>query len=108
MGLQRSRQTSPTLPMTTADNQHHQRPRNDTALVHGDQPCMQADQDYRQLEQRYRHSAQYAAMVQTYPVLKHAIQDCQQTELVSDHRNPLESTPIHCPQLNWQRSHGEC
>jgi hypothetical protein len=70
--------------MTTADNQHHQRPRHDTALVHGDQPSMQPDQDYRQLERSYRHSPQYAAMVQRYPVLRHAIQDCQQAELVSD------------------------
>ncbi len=45
---------------------------------------MQPDQDYRQLERSYRHSPQYAAMVQRYPVLRHAIQDCQQAELVSD------------------------
>lgn len=45
---------------------------------------MQPDQDYRQLEQSYRLSAQYAAMVQRYPALKHAIEACQQSELVSD------------------------
>jgi hypothetical protein len=68
--------------MTPASNSRCPRP--DPALVHGEQPCMQPDQDYRQLEQSYRHSAQYAAMVQRYPALKHAIEACQQSDLVSD------------------------
>ena len=81
-----------------------ERPGHDQALVPGDQPCIQPDQDYRQLEQSHRHSAQYAAMVQRYPVLKHAIEACEQAELVSDQQSPL---PLQAPQLHWQRSHGE-
>jgi len=83
-----------------------ERPWPDQALVPGDQACMQPDQDYRQLEASYRHSAQYAAMVQRYPVLKHAIEACQQAELVSDQQCPLLPT-LHGPQLHWHRSHGE-
>jgi hypothetical protein len=82
------------------------RPGPDHALVPGDQPCMQPDQDYRQLEQSYRHSAQYAAMVQRYPVLKHAIEACEQAELVSDQQCQLLPS-LHGPQLHWHRSHGE-
>ncbi len=89
--------------MTTAKNPRRARP--DPALVHGDQMCMQPDQDYRQLEQSYRHSAQYAAMVQRYPVLRHAIEACRQAELVSDQQSSLPA--LHGPQLHWHRSHGE-
>jgi len=67
---------------------------------------MQPDQDYRQLEQSYRHSAQYAAMVQRYPVLKHAIEACEQAELVSDQQCPLLPA-LNSPELQWHRSHGE-
>jgi hypothetical protein len=45
-------------------------------------------------------------MVQRYPVLKHSIENCQQSEWVGDQ----ESLPVpafHAPQLHWQRSHGE-
>ncbi len=82
------------------------RPGSDHALVPGDQPCMQPDQDYRQLEQSYRHSAQYAAMVQRYPVLRQAIEACQQADLVSDQQSPLLPA-LEGPQLHWNRSHGE-
>lgn len=92
--------------MTTANN-HRRRPRSETALVHGDhQQSMQPDQDYRLLERTYRHSAQYAEMVRRYPVLKHTIEDCQQTELVGDQPD-LHLTAHHGSELNWHRSHGE-
>jgi hypothetical protein len=39
----------------------------DGELVHGQQLPLQSDQDYRQLEQHYCRSAQYAAMVSRYP-----------------------------------------
>lgn len=90
--------------MTTANN--HRQPRLDPGLVHGDQPSMQPDLDYRQLEQSYRHSAQYAAMVQRYPVLKHSIEHYQQAELVGDQQHVLLQT-LHGPSLHWHRSHGE-
>jgi len=67
---------------------------------------MQPDQDYRQMEASYHHSAQYAAMVQRYPVLKHAIEACQQDEWVGDQQSLLR-TSLDGPQLHWQRSHGE-
>jgi hypothetical protein len=82
-----------------------ERSRPDTTLVHGDQACMQPDQDYRQLEASYHHSAQYAAMVQRYPVLKHAIEACQQAELVGDQHSLLPA--IQAPQLHWQRTYGD-
>jgi len=73
------------------------RPNPDPTLV-GDQACMQPDQDYRQLEASYHHSAQYAAMVQRYPVLKHAIEACQQNEWVGDQQSQLR-TSLDGPQL---------
>ena len=87
-------------------NSRNERSRPDPALVHGDQACMQLDQDYRQLEQGYHHSAQYAAMVQRYPVLKHSIEACQQSELVGDQESLLLPS-LDGPELHWQRSHGE-
>ena len=99
----------------TATNNHRgtarrtsrgERSRPDAALVHGDQAWTQPDQDYRQLEASYHRSAQYAAMVQRYPVLKHAIEACQQAELVGDQQSLLLPS-LDGPQLQWQRSHGE-
>jgi len=87
-------------------NARSERSRPDPALVHGDQAWMQPDQDYRQLEASYHHSAQYAAMVQRYPELKHAIEACQQNELVGDQQSLLLSS-LDGPGLHWQRSHGE-
>ncbi len=87
-------------------NSRNERSRLDPVLVHGDQACMQPDQDYRQLEQGYHHSAQYAAMVQRYPVLKHSIEACQQSELVGD-QEILLLPSLDDPGLHWERSHGE-
>ena len=67
---------------------------------------MQPDQDYRQLEQSYHHSAQYAAMVQRYPVLKHSIKACQQSELMGEQESLLLPS-LDGPELYWERSHGE-
>ena len=53
-------------------------------LVQGDQQSMQPDQDYRVLERSYRQSAEYAAMVQRYPLLHSSINDCASSELVGD------------------------
>jgi hypothetical protein len=97
--------------MTTAD---HSRPTGarpepgpDADLVHGQQLPLQSDQDYRQLEQHYRRSAQYAAMVSRYPLLRHWIDACRHSELVAD---PLPGSQ-HQGQpgivLQWDRSHGE-
>ena len=56
----------------------------DGDLVHGQQLPLQCDQDYRQLEQHYRRSAQYAAMVSRYPLLRHWIDACRHSELVAN------------------------
>jgi len=54
----------------------------ETELVAGEQQSMQPDQDYRLLQATYRQSAEYAAMVQRYPLLRSWITDCESAELV--------------------------
>ena len=51
-------------------------------LVSGEQQSMQQDLDYRLLESTYRQSAEYAAMVQRYPLLRSWITACESSELV--------------------------
>ncbi|MBD2421873.1 hypothetical protein [Cyanobium sp. FACHB-13342] len=45
---------------------------------------MQPEQDYRLLQATYRQSAEYAAMVQRYPLLRSWITACESAELVGD------------------------
>ena len=45
---------------------------------------MQENLDYRLLEASYRESAEYAAMVQLYPVLRSWITACKSSELVGN------------------------
>ena len=54
----------------------------ETELVAGEQQSMQPDQDYRLLQATYRQSAEYAAMVQRYPLLRSWITACESAELV--------------------------
>lgn len=69
--------------MATTTFNAHRSTSSDAALVHAEQHCQQpADRHYRQLEHSYRHSEQYAAMVQRYSVLRQAIEACDQTEMV--------------------------
>jgi len=71
------------------------------ALVVGEQQdCQPADRHYRQLEQKYHHSPQYAAMVQQYPVLRHSIDVCQQPELVGS-KPDLSSNDQEASWVNW-------
>lgn len=73
-------------------------------------PISEPEPDYRQLEHAYRHSDQYAAMVQRYPLLERSIAACRQPDLVGDHRNddPATPPPRHRGSgLRWERSHGE-
>ena len=51
-------------------------------LVSGEQRSMHQDLDYRLLESSYRQSAEYAAMVERYPLLRSWITDCESSELV--------------------------
>lgn len=53
-------------------------------LVCGEQQSMQQDLDYRLLESTYRQSAEYAAMVQRYPLLRSCISACESSELVGN------------------------
>lgn len=62
-------------------------------------PPGEPEPDYRQLEQAYRLSAEYAAMVRRYPLLQQMIHACHRDDLVADTR--------HQPRLAWDRSHGE-
>jgi hypothetical protein len=59
---------------------------------------------YRLLEMDYRQSAQYAAMVERYPLLKQSIEICQQGDLIGDSSLPPQLAAVH---LEWERSHGE-
>ncbi|MEX0588469.1 MAG: hypothetical protein WD136_04360 [Cyanobium sp.] len=54
----------------------------ETELVPVEQQCMQPDQDYRLLQHSYRQSAEYAAMVQRYPLLRSWITACESSDLV--------------------------
>jgi hypothetical protein len=97
--------------MTTAD---HSRPTGarpepgpDADLVHGQQLPLQSVQDYRQLEQHYRRSAQYEAMVSRYPLLRHWIDACRHSELVADPQPGSQQQGPPGIVLQWDRSHGE-
>jgi hypothetical protein len=79
----------------------------DGELVHGQQLPLQSDQDYRQLEHHYRRSAQYAAMVSRYPLLRHWIHACRHSELVADPLPGSEQQGQPGIVLQWDRSHGE-
>jgi hypothetical protein len=70
-----------------------------------------AEPDYRALERSYLRSADYAAMVERYPLLRRSIQSCRGSALVG---GPTTAPQRHAPgvhqqrvQLQWERSHGE-
>jgi hypothetical protein len=67
-------------------------------------PALLEQLHYRRLEQTYYQSAQYAAMVDRYPLLRSSIAACRSTALVSDAAAP---PPRNAAHLHWQRSHGE-
>ena len=52
------------------------------ALVAGDGSAMESESSYRKREQRYRGSAEYAAMQQRYPQLRDWSSRCPDNELV--------------------------
>jgi len=97
--------------MTKEDQPHRggawTEPGSDEALVHGQPLSMQNDQDYRQLEQHYRRSAQYAAMVARYPQLRHWISTCSTGDLVGDPTGNPDQHGLPGVVLQWDRSHGE-
>lgn len=89
--------------------QNRQRlPAPDPGLVQDAHPLVPAGQepDYRELERGYHQSADYAAMVERYPLLRSLIQSCRGSLLVG---SSTALAPAHPPtvQLQWDRSHGE-
>ena len=97
--------------MTTADHSPPMGARPEPGpiadLVHGQQLPLQSDQDYRQLEQRYRRSAQYAEMVSRYPLLRHWIDACRHSELVADPLPGSQQQGQPGIVLQWDRNHAE-
>ena len=81
-------------------------------LVIGEQQdCQPADRHYRQLEQKYHHSPQYAAMVQQYMVSSWLDSDCNYVYMATlYHQNellhageiipPCAPHPISAPHLS--------
>jgi hypothetical protein len=68
--------------------------------------AMQPDEDYRVLESSYRQSAEYAAMVERYPLLRSWITACASSELVG-HPPAIAGAEEPGVTLQWERSHGE-
>ena len=74
--------------------------------VSGDAHTMSSDSAYRDLEQGYRASEQYAAMQRRYPQLRFWIARCHPSDLVGS--SPAQTVPAENPSaLHWERSHGE-
>ena len=66
----------------TSDHPGRSQPAQLPELVAGEQQSMHQDLDYRLLEYSYRQSAEYAAMVERYPLLRSWITACESSELV--------------------------
>lgn len=74
--------------------------------VAGDAHTMTSESAYRDLEQGYRCSAQYAAMQRRYPQLRFWIARCHPSDLVGG--SMPQTMPSENPSaLHWDRSHGE-
>ena len=65
-----------------------------------------SDLDYRRLEHHYHHSAEYAAMVERYPLLRRSIADTRGARLEGHPATGLR-TDESSVVLQWDRSHGE-
>ena len=74
--------------------------------VSGDATTMTSESAYRELEQGYRCSEEYAAMQRRYPQLRFWIARCHPSDLVGD-PPPQARPPQGSTALNWERSHGE-
>ncbi len=74
--------------------------------VSGDFDTMDSETAYRDLEQGYRCSEQYAAMQRRYPQLRFWIAHCQPSDVVGG--SPPQTMQSENPSaLHWERSHGE-
>ncbi|MEB3307201.1 MAG: hypothetical protein VKK98_03515 [Cyanobacteriota bacterium] len=81
------------------------RPPRDSPTPASEQGAIHPDLYYRQLESRYRQSAQYAAMVERYPLLRSSIASCDHADLIGDQL--LQWDRSHWDRSHWDRSHGE-
>jgi hypothetical protein len=78
-------------------------------LVPGDGAPMESESSYREREQRYRSSEQYAAMQQRYPQLRFWVSRCPGAELVGGTTDRDGTPPLQSPvSIVWDRSHGDC
>jgi hypothetical protein len=91
----------------TVTTQHNNKA-SDTGLtlVPGDVAAMDGESFYRGCEQRYRSSAEYAAMQQRYPQLRFWVSRCPGSDLVG---GATDASPVSTPDSSilWDRSHGE-
>lgn len=74
--------------------------------VSGDFDSMDSETAYRDLEQGYRCSEQYAAMQRLYPQLRFWTARCHPSDLVSDAGDAVTQAE-QGSALAWERSHGE-
>ena len=73
---------APALTFMTSDHPGLRQPAQRPELVAGEQQSMHQDLDYRLLDYSDRQSAEYAAMVERYPLLRSWITACESSELV--------------------------
>jgi hypothetical protein len=92
------------LNMTTEDTDRVPDP--GLTMVAGDVAAMDSESSYREREQRYRCSAEYAAMQQSYPQLRFWVSRCPGSDLVG---GAIDASPLSTPDSSilWDRSHGE-
>lgn len=90
--------------MTTEQNRRDLDP--GLTPVSGDFDSMDSETAYRDLEQGYRCSEQYAAMQGLYPQLRFWTARCHPSDLVSDAGDAVTQAE-QGSALAWERSHGE-
>ena len=92
------------LNMTTEDTDRVPDP--GLTMVAGDVAAMDSESSYREREQRYRCSAEYAAMQRCYPQLRFWVSRCPGSDLVG---GAIDASPLSTPDSSilWDRSHGE-
>jgi hypothetical protein len=94
--------TNPAIPLQPAGHDRRETSSREQSRVAPLHPAVREELHYRQLEQTYYQSAQYAAMVERYPLLRSSIAACRSLALVNDAPEPAPRA-----HLQWQRSHGE-
>ena len=78
--------------MTTEDTDRVPDP--GLTMVAGDVAAMDSESSYREREQRYRCSAEYAAMQRSYPQLRFWVSRCPGSDLVG---GAIDASPLSTP-----------